>query len=251
MTWLWQDVRFGLRVLRKDRGFSLTAILALALGIGSTTAIFSVVDNVLLDPFPYRDGNHIVCPEIVDARTSQINNGMIAAEYLDAQQQNRVLADSMGVTEESVLLKEGDQLKDYDADRLTGNAFDFLGMPALLGRGLQSRDAEPGAPPVFVLNYRIWKKDFNSDPQIIGKTFNLDGIPTTLVGVMPPRFSYWDGNLWRPLTLDRKDKQHQLVMYGHLRPGLTPKAAAPSGSRSPHVSRKCIPPNSPRNSRYR
>jgi hypothetical protein len=106
MTWLWQDVRFGLRTISKDRGFFLTAVLALALGIGSTTAIFSVVYSVLLFPFPYKDGQHLFCPEIHETGTSRITNGMTAAEFLDFQQQNHVFADSIGVTEESVLLKE-------------------------------------------------------------------------------------------------------------------------------------------------
>jgi putative ABC transport system permease protein len=226
LDWLWQDVRFGLRALSRDRGFSLTAVLTLALGIGSATAIFSVIDNVLLAPFPYRDGQNIFCPEIHEVGTSRIDNGMTVPEFVDFQQQNHVFADSMGVTEESVLLKEPGQLKEFDADRLTGPSFQFLGMPALLGRGLLPSDAVPGAPPVFVLNYRVWKDDFNSDPSLIGKTFTLDGIPTTLVGVMPSRFSFWDGNLWRPLILDPADKEHRIVMYGHLRRGLSPKAAA-------------------------
>jgi putative ABC transport system permease protein len=225
MTWLWQDVRFGLRNIFQDRGFFLTAVLALALGIGSTTAIFSVVYNVLLDPFPYRDGRHLFCPEIHETGTSRFQGGMTVSEFLDFREQNHVFADSMAVLEESVLLKESGQLKEFDADRLTGNAFQFLGMPAMSGRGLLPRDAEPGAPPVFVLNYRVWKQDFNSDPKVVGKTFNLDGTPTTLVGVMPPRFAFWDGNLWRPLVLDRTDKDHHVVMYGHLRRGLAIRAA--------------------------
>jgi predicted permease len=226
MTWLWQDVRFGLRAIRRDRGFFLTAVLALALGIGSTTAIFSVVYNVLLEPFPYKDGQHLFCPEIHEIGTSRINNGMTMPEFLDFQQGSQIFLDSMGIYEESVLLKESGQLKEFDADRVSGNAFELLGMPALMGRGLLPRDAEPGAPPVFVLNYRVWQQDFNSDPRLIGKTFDLDGTPTALVGVMPPRFSFWDGNLWRPLPLDRADKEHHVVMYGHLRRDLTPRAAA-------------------------
>jgi putative ABC transport system permease protein len=226
MTWLWQDMRFGLRTIYKDRGFFMTAVLALALGIGSTTAIFSVVYNVLLEPFPYRDGQHLVCPEIHEIGTSRIQNTMSMAEFMSFQENNHVFEDSLGSYEESVLLKEGGQLKEFDADRLTGNAFRMLGMPALIGRGLLPRDAVPGATPVFVLNYRVWVEDFHSDPNVINKTFELDGTPTMLVGVMPPRFSFWDGNLWRPIALDRADKEHQLVLYGHLRHGLTARAAA-------------------------
>jgi len=225
MTWLWQDVRVGSRTIFKDKWFCVAAILALALGIGSTTAIFSVIYNVVLEPFPYRDGQHIFCPEVRELGTSRITNGMKVPEFLDFQKQNRVFADWLGVTEESVLLKDSGELRQYDADRLTGNAFSVLGMPALLGRGLLSRDAVPGAPPVFVLNFRVWTEDFNSDPNIIGKTYELNGTPTTLVGVMPERFSWWAGNLWRPLLLDRADKDHQVVLYGHLRPGMALRSA--------------------------
>ncbi len=226
MTGLWQDARFGFRTIFKDRGFFLTAVLALALGIGSTTAIFSVVYNVLLDPLPYKDGKNLFCPEYYALGTGRYVNTLSVAAFLDFRQGSRIFSDSMGIYEESVLLNEGGLLKEFDADRVTGNAFQFLGMPALIGRGLLPRDAEPGAPPVFVLNYRVWKQDFNLDPQVIGKTFNLDGTPTTLVGVMPRRFSFWDGNLWRPMLLDRADKQHPLIIYGHLRRGVTPHAAA-------------------------
>jgi putative ABC transport system permease protein len=225
MTWLWHDIRIGSRTIFKDRWFFLLAVLTLALGIGSTTAVFSVIYNVVLDPYPYRDGQHIFCPEVRELGTSRIANGMKIPEFLDFQEQNHVFADWLGVTEESVLLKDSGQLKEYDADRLTGDAFQVLGMPALLGRGLLPRDAAPGAPPVFVLNYRVWTQDFNSDPGVIGKTFELNGTPTTLVGVMPERFSWWAGNLWRPLLLDRADKDHRVVMYGHLRPGVTVRSA--------------------------
>ncbi len=225
MTWLWQDVRFALRSIFKDSGFFLTAVLALALGIGSTTAIFSVIYNVVLDPYPYRDGRRIFSPEMHEAGTSRVLNGMTVAEFLDFTEQNRVFSDWLGVTEESVLVKQLGQLKEFDSDRLTGNAFPMLGMPAMIGRGLLPRDATPGAPPVFVLNYRVWTTDFNADPHVVGKTFDLNGTPTTLVGVMPPRFSWWAGNLWRPLVLDRNDKDHQVVLYGHLRAGLSAERA--------------------------
>jgi putative ABC transport system permease protein len=114
MTWLWQEVRIGSRAIFKDRWFFLTAILALALGIGSRTAIFSVIYNVVLDPYPYRDGRHIFGPEAREVGTSRIVNGMSIAEFLDFQEQTSVFADWLGVTEESVLLKESGQLKEYD-----------------------------------------------------------------------------------------------------------------------------------------
>src|ERR1700722_20204404 len=113
MTWLWQDVRFGLRTIARDRGFFLAAVLALALGIGSTTAIFSVVDNVLLEPFPYRDGQHLILPEFHETGTSRILNAMSIPEFLSVRQDSHIFADSMGIYEESVLLKESGELKEF------------------------------------------------------------------------------------------------------------------------------------------
>ena len=113
-----------------------------------------------------------------------------------------------------------------DADTVTGNAFQFLGVPPLLGRGIQAADAQPGAPRVFVLSYKTWRKRFGGDPGILGKSFLLNNTPTTLVGIMPPRFTLWSGDIWIPGALDRAHAGNgRYVLYGHLKPGLGPTAA--------------------------
>jgi putative ABC transport system permease protein len=224
------DVRFGFRTLLKDRSFFLTAVVTLALGIGSTTAIFSVIDNVLLRPFPYTEGERIFGIAIHDRNSTDPygRNYFSIPEFLDYQQQNHIFDQSMGIWEETTLMGGPDHPEPFDTDTVTGNTFQFLGVPALLGRGILPSDAQPGAPPVFVLSYKVWSSRFGLDPTVVGKTFIMNDKPTMLVGIMPLRFAFWGGDLWMPFSLDRAQPdaaRRQLVMYGRLKPGLDPKAA--------------------------
>jgi putative ABC transport system permease protein len=230
MDWLWRDVRFGFRTILKDRGFFLAAILALALGIGSTTAIFSVIDNVMLRPFPYTDGQRIFGITIRNRNSTELypRNWFSIPEFLDYQRENHIFADSMGVWEETVIMGGSGVPEAFDADTVTGNTFEFLGVPPLLGRTIIPSDAQPGAPPVFVLSYKVWAKRFGLDPGIVGKTFVINDKPTTLIGIMPPRFAFWGGDVWLPVTLDAAEigaGSRRFVMYGHLKSGLGLKAA--------------------------
>src|SRR5215469_1009758 len=227
---LWQDARFGVRTIFKDRGFAVAAVLALALGIGSCTAIFSVIYNVLLNPFPYLDSHHICQIRIHDSATAETEgrNYFPVPEFLDYQEQNHVFDRTMGVWEETVLMGSSGALEPFDTDRVTGNAFEFLGVAPLAGRAVLPSDALPGAPPVFVLSYKVWVKRFGMDRSIVGKTFILNGQPTTLVGIMPRRFAFWGGDIWIPASLDRADpsaSQRYFVLYGRLKPGLNRRAA--------------------------
>ncbi len=229
---LWQDLRFGLRTIHKDRGFFLASVLALALGIGSTTAIFSVIYNVLLEPFPYTDGRRLYAIQIRDqgGPPQSGREAFSIPEFLDYQEQNHIFDRTMGVSEESVVLGDAATPELFDADAVTGNTFQFLGVAPLLGRAIQPSDAQPGAAPVFVLSYKSWRKKFGLDRSIVGKTFVMNGKPTTLIGIMPPRFAFWGGDLWIPASLDRAEpgaNRRFLVLYGHLKPGLDAKAAEP------------------------
>ena len=232
MTGLWQDARFGFRSLVKDRGFFFTAILALALGIGSTTAIFSVIDNVLLQPFPYTDGQRLMLIQIRDTSSDNSNwrEAFAVPEFLDYQEQNSIFDRSIGVRQDAVLMTGQGAPEAFDGATITGNTFDFLGVPALLGRPITPEDAKPGAPPVFVLSYKLWKKRFSGDPDILGKTFTLNDKPTMLVGIMPRRFAWWGADLWVPTTLPRSETgpaARYFILLGHLKPGLTQKSATP------------------------
>ncbi|HLH04577.1 MAG TPA: ABC transporter permease [Bryobacteraceae bacterium] len=231
MTWLMQDLRFGLRSIVKDRAFFFTAVLALALGIGSVTVIFTVADSIVLNPFPYTDAQRIYDIEIQD-RTSKaagMRNWFSVPEFLDLQEQNQVFDQSLGVWEESTLLGDPSSPESLDTDLLTGNAFQMLGVPALVGRGLKPEDARPGAAPVFVLSYKLWANRFGGNPTIVGKTFLLNNAPAMLVGIMPKRFTWWGGEIWRPAMVDRaRPGNSRFVLYGHLKRGLDRKAAQES-----------------------
>ncbi|MGA2581487.1 MAG: ABC transporter permease [Bryobacteraceae bacterium] len=229
MDLLWQDLRFGIRSLRRDHGFLLACVAALGLGIGSTTAIFSVIDNVLLHPFPYTDGDRIYGFRIVETSSkTQDRNYFSVPEFLDYQRQNRIFTDTMGVWETTTLMGSGDRLEPLDTDTVTGNAFQFLGVAPLLGRSILPGDGKPGAPPVFVLSYKVWLSRFGRDPKIVGQTFLLNDMPTTLVGIMPRRFAFWGGDIWMPAIVDPAEpgaERRNFVLYGHLRPGLDIRTA--------------------------
>jgi putative ABC transport system permease protein len=230
MDWLWQDLRFGLRTIHKDRGFFLNCVLALALGIGSTTAIFSVIDNVLLRPFPYTDGQRLFAIAIHDKSESDPGGRQMfqVPEFLDYQEQNHVFDRSIGVRRDAILMSGSGAPESFDGATVTGNTFQFLGVPPLLGRAITMDDAKPDAPPVFVLSYKVWRKRFGSDPTIVGKTFIMNDRPTTLVGIMPQRFAWWGADLWVPTSLDRGEagpSSRYFMLMGHLKPGLDPKVA--------------------------
>src|ERR1700736_508776 len=185
MKSLLQDARFSLRTIGKDRGFFLVAVLALALGIGSTTAIFSVIDNVLLEPFPYTDGQRLYAIDIHDkSSTDQFARQFFSVpEFLDFQEQNHVFDRSIGVTQDGVLMTGNGAPLSFKGATVTGNTFDFLGIRPLLGRAITPADAKPGAPPVFVLSYKVWRKGFGLDAGILGRNFILNDKPATLVGI--------------------------------------------------------------------
>ncbi len=228
---LWQDVRFGLRSLLKDRGLLVTAVLALALGIGATTAIFSVIDSVLVEPFPYREGREIMTIRIHDASRPQPfgRDAFSPPEFLDYEQQNRVFDRVMGARSIRYLMsKSGAAPEAFTGAEVTGNAFQFLGVPALLGRTASPQDAKPNAPGVLVLSYRIWQGRFASDPGILGKTLVLNEKPITVIGIMPPRFTLWGADFWVPTTFQRGDtdpSKNYIGLLGHLKSGLNVKSA--------------------------
>jgi predicted permease len=207
MQTLWQDLRYGARTLLKQPGFTLIAVLTLALGIGSTTTIFSAIQNILLDPFPYTDASRVVAIQIHDTSNSRPGGRTFfqAPEFLDYQEQNHVFEEVIGGTFGDVLYNSGDGMEQFSGGYVTPNTFRFLGVPAQLGRGITPDDAKPGAPPVFVMAYKLWVKRFNLDPSILGKTFTLNGTPTTLVGIMPPRFTKLAADVWIVRAIERGD----------------------------------------------
>ena len=226
MRWILQDVSYGLRGLRNQRGFAALAILTLALGIGSSTTIFSAIQNILLDPFPYTDAQRVVAIQIHDTTNSRPGGRTYyqTPEFLDYQAQNHVFEEVIGGTGDGVLYKTEDGMEEFIGGYVTPNTFRFLGVPAQVGRGITEDDAKPGAPPVFVMAYKLWIKRFNRDPSIVGKTFVLNSAPMTLVGIMPQRFTKLGADLWMVKTMNRSDAQGSRDYWNFqakLKPGVT------------------------------
>src|SRR5262245_9470271 len=226
MRTIWQDLVYGLRGMRKQPAFAGLAVLALALGIGAATTIFSVIQNVLLDPFPYTNAERVVTIMIHDVKQSGIGGRSFfrTAEFLEYQNQSHVFEEVIGGGNEDMLLTTPDGTEPFDGGYVTANNFTFLGVPPVIGRGIVPDDAKPGAPPVFVMAYKMWAKRYHLDPSILGKTFVLNNVPTTLVGIMPPRFTKRGADMWRVVKLDPADadgKNRFFQFQGRRKPGVT------------------------------
>jgi putative ABC transport system permease protein len=212
------------RGLAKARGFTFVAILTLALGIGTTTAMFSVIYGVLLDPYPYDKSDEIWAPELIDPKTNR-PVGMRVSDYLEIAKLPGV-ASAMATSYSSVTLSGGLNPEIVPAPQLTGTGFDFLNVTPVLGRGLTTADFQPNGEPeaVVVLSFKLWQRLFNGDPGILGRTVVLDDRPHTVVGVMPPRFGWYGSDgLWLPLpTLDLKRGVRPIV---RLKPGVNAEVA--------------------------
>ena len=208
-------------------------MITLALGIGASTAIFSVIDNVLMEPFPYQDAGRFMSVQIHDTERNEPGGrgGFTGPEYLDYVEQNHVFDSVIANTQEDILYRSGEGTELFAGGVVVPGTFEFLGMPALLGRVMQPPDYEPGAPPVFVLRYKTWVNKFSADPGVLNKTFVLNDVPRTLIGVMPPRFGWGDSDVWVPEKPSRAAAMQSngfprfWFLLGHLKPGVSIKEA--------------------------
>jgi predicted permease len=215
MHTIWQDLRYGCRGLIRQPGFAFLAVLTLGLGIGAATMIYSVIHNVLLNPFPYADAARFATVQIHDTSSSRPGgrNFFQTPEFLDYQEQNHVFDDVIAGGFDDVLHVTGEGTEQFSGGLVTGNMFQFLGTPAMLGRTLTPEDARPGAPPVFVMSNRLWLNRFNSDPGVVGRTFIFNNVPTMCVGVMPRRFFKLNAQVYLPITLDRANPRTNRRFY--------------------------------------
>jgi predicted permease len=238
-----QDVRFGLRMLRKNPGFALTAILTLALGIGANTAIFSVVNAVMLRVLPVKDPQQLVVFTWDDAGKWPPNfsqTGMDSKysfsypQFIEFQQRNQVLTDvfafvPLGFGADNVTLSRNGDATAANATMISGNYFSGLGVTPLAGRTIHEADEQPGAPRVAVIGYAYWNSRFGRDPGVIGRNVAINGIPFTIVGVTPPGF-FGEAAGGRPdLWIAFDDAAN-----------LRPWSARPSGSDSVYTARGWI-----------
>jgi predicted permease len=182
-----QDIRTALRSLRRTPGFTVVALLTVAIGIGGTTAIFSVVDGVLLRPLPYPDPSAIVSL-VRRSGNSDAPGAFSAANYLDYKRESRSFAAMAGYRQEIVDLTGAGEPVRLTAMETTGGFFDVFGLPALLGRVYTDRGDSPTGPRVAVVAENVWRTNLGADPAVVGRTIRLNGVPTVVVGIMPAFF---------------------------------------------------------------
>ena len=188
METLFQDVRYGLRMLRKSPGFTAVALLTLALGIGANTAIFSVLYGVLLRPLPYKDASSLI---VLNETTPRV--GMVSVSlpnFLDWRAQCQSFSGMAAVESVGFNLSGTDQAENISGQAVSPNFLSMLGIRPLLGRDFDSSEEKPGAAPVALLSYSLWQSHFGGDRNVIGRTMALDGRSFTVIGVLPAEFRW-------------------------------------------------------------
>jgi predicted permease len=216
-----QDVRFALRQLWKHPGFALTAILSLALGIAATVSVFSVVYSVLIHPSPYPHAGRIV-QFYGHAKTGYEDVPFISRDCIANLRKTGAFEDIVEMDEEYLADTTVDIPQDVDVVYLSGNAFPFFGVAAYLGRTFLPSDApEDRAPqPVVVLTYQYWQRRFNGNRAVVGQPLRLNDRSYTILGVMPPRFTWWDADVYVPLDMSSASASSFMTVM-RLSPGLT------------------------------
>jgi putative ABC transport system permease protein len=215
------DLRYAARELRRRPGFALTAVLSLALGIGATSAVFSVVYGVLINPFPYVGADRMMQVVLVDNAGRFRNPGMTGAQ-LEQLRQARTLESVVGEDGWNLTTTDGDIPEDVVAAYISPNAPHHWGVPALMGRWLIPADAPPGQEParVVVLGYQFWQRYFSGDPAVVGRTLQLVRKNYQVVGVMPPRFRWREADIYMPLKV-RLDPNIYFGVTVKIRPGVS------------------------------
>ena len=220
MKSLLQDLRYSRRQLVSSPGFSITAILSLALGIASTTAVFSVIYAVVMNPYPYHAPDRMVHMRLRDKSGQESGFGLIPSQWQELRN-SPVVEDSFMTNLGSLTLTGHDLPEDVKASYITANGFQFLGVPPALGRGLLPSDT---AQPVIVLGYKFWQRHFSGSSDIVGQTLQLTRKSYTIIGVSPARFTWNDADVYMPLDLSSGHENAYAVVL-RLKPGISHAAA--------------------------
>src|SRR5260370_34931185 len=236
--WSWlenfaNDVCFGARMLWQNPGFTIVAVLTLALGIGANTAIFSYVNAWMIRPLPYPQAERLMVFESHDKQKGSTREGVTStASFLDFQKQNTSFEQTALWAGWNFNLTGGGAAALVEGGRVSWNYFDALGVKPMLGRTFTPDEDQPGAGHVAILSQGLWQSRFAGDGKIIGRTITVEGEPYTVVGVMPGTFQFMlmgVANLWTPLALtdeERGDRaRSRFSAFGRLKPGVTPEQA--------------------------
>jgi len=223
-----QDLRFAVRMLRRSPGFTVTAVAALAMGIGANTAIFSVVNKVLLEPLPYPDPDRLV--QLMT--TSPLGDAAVVSipKYLTWRDHTSIFQSmaAYDIGGPGVTFTEGEFPEALRAARVSQDYFRLFGAPVKIGRTFSRREDEPGGGQVAVISDRLWHARFHGDPRLVGRTISLDSAPYKVIGVLAPGFAMDPpADLWLPLQADRRSEDHvgRVRVAARLMPGVTLKLA--------------------------
>ena len=240
METLLQDIRYGWRMLARNPGFTAIAVLTLALGIGASTAIFSVVDTVLLRPLPYRDPEKLVLVSETLPGMSMDQIGVSAGEYQDYRDRNRSFSQVAAYESAGFNLTGAGQPLRVNAAALSASAFPLLGVSPERGRGFTTEEDRYGSSSVVVLSHALWEHQYSRDPNILGRTVKLDEKPFTVIGVMPASFRFpFDGaplsemaDLWVPIAFEpdllspeNRTREFGVGLIGRLKPDISKEQA--------------------------
>src|SRR5678816_2666307 len=227
METLFKDIRYGIRGLLKRPGFTVIALITLALGIGANTAIFSVVNAVLLRPLPFQDPERLVIVWEDATFAGFPRNTPAPANYVDSKTQNQSFADMAASHEISFNLTGDGEPERVSSYAVTANFFPLLGVQPLLGRSFLTEEDRPGANKVVVLSYSLWQSRYGADRNVLNREILLNGEKHSVVGVMPASFQFFekDVRLWVPIALNQEDWAnrggHFLAVVARLKPGVS------------------------------
>jgi predicted permease len=220
MSGLLQDLRFALRQIVKSPGFSITAILSLALGIGATVSVFSVIYGAVVNAWPYADFDRVCQIDTITKNGDEFSPGLTGPEITQLRQAHSV-EDVIAMDASNLIITGSDVPEDVRGTYFSGNGFQFFGMQPTLGRYIQPSEAPDGQDPqpVAVLSYKFWQRHFNSDPDIVGKRLELSHKSYNIVGVTAPRFTWMDADVYLPLKLGQSQTTSYAVEV-KLKPGV-------------------------------
>ena len=229
----WHDLRYALRGLRRSLGFAITAILSLALGIGATISIFTVADNLLLRPLPYRDPTRLMMVwETHRTLGGSEHNVVSPGNYLDWKAQNDVFETMAGFREGPSVLADGDRAEEFRKQLVSADLFPLLGVHPVRGRLFTAAEDRPASDTVLMISYRLWQSWFGGEESVIGRRVQVNATPRTVIGVMPPGFAFRnrETDLWEPLGLNlatnyRKTQGRYMLSVARLKPGVTQEQA--------------------------
>ncbi len=226
MDKLFQDIRYGLRALLNKPGFTIVAVLALALGIGANTAIFSVVNSVLLRPLPYPQADRLVM--VWEDRTSLgfPSDTPAPANFFDWREQQSVFEDMAAIAGRTFSLTGIGEPEKIEGQRVSASFFPLLGVAPIRGRAFLPEDDRPESAPVVIIGHSLWQRRYGGDEGLVNQTISLNGQPHTVIGIMPPDFSFPDRNeMWVPIAFSQEEASlrggHYLLVVARLKPGIS------------------------------